>query len=119
MNSHKRMANPYRILTLNKISAHGLKRFPGDTYQEGADMTQPDPGLMRAQVVQDMEIAGSVKAVARAGVGTNNVPVQKMSARGVPVFNAPGANANAVKELVIAGMLLASRNIVPALQFTP
>ena len=112
------MANPYRILTLNKISAHGLKRFPADTYQVGADVTEPDAILVRSQVMHDMEIPASVKAVARAGAGTNNVPVQKMSARGVPVFNAPGANANAVKELVIAGMLLASRNIVPALQFT-
>ena len=112
------MASPYRILTLNKISAHGLKRFPADTYQVGADVTEPDAILVRSQVMHDMEIPASVKAVARAGAGTNNVPVQKMSARGVPVFNAPGANANAVKELVIAGMLLASRNIVPALQFT-
>lgn len=112
------MANPYRILTLNKISAHGLKRFPADTYQVGPDVTEPDAILVRSQAMHDMEIPACVKAVARAGAGTNNVPVQKMTARGVPVFNAPGANANAVKELVIAGMLLASRNIVPALQFT-
>ena len=112
------MANPYRILTLNKISAQGLKRFPADAYQVGADITEPDAILVRSQVMHDMEIPASVRAIARAGAGTNNVPVQKMTARGVPVFNAPGANANAVKELVIAGMLLASRNIVPALQFT-
>lgn len=112
------MANPYRILTLNKISAHGLKCFPADTYQVGPDVTEPDAILVRSQAMHDMEIPACVKAVARAGAGTNNVPVQKMTARGVPVFNAPGANANAVKELVIAGMLLASRNIVPALQFT-
>ncbi len=111
------MANPYRILTLNKISAQGLKRFPAASYQVSADMTDPDAILVRSQVMHDMEIPHSVKAVARAGAGTNNVPVAKLSARGIPVFNAAGANANAVKELVVSGMLLAARNIVPALQF--
>jgi len=111
------MANPYRILTLNKISASGLKRFPAATYKVGADVAEPDAILVRSQVMHDMVIPDSVKAIARAGAGTNNVPIAKMTARGVPVFNAAGANANAVKELVIAGMLLASRNIVPALQF--
>lgn len=112
------MANPYRILTLNKIAAQGLKRFPAGAYQVGTDVAVPDAILVRSQVMHDMEIPASVKAIARAGAGTNNVPVEKMSARGVPVFNAAGANANAVKELVLAGMLLAARNIVPALQFT-
>jgi D-3-phosphoglycerate dehydrogenase len=112
------MANPYRILTLNKISTQGLKRFPAAAYQVGTDVAEPDAILVRSQVMHDMEIPASVKAIARAGAGTNNVPVAKMSARGVPVFNAAGANANAVKELVVAGMLLAARNIVPALQFT-
>ena len=112
------MAEPYRILTLNTISAQGLKRFPADVYRVGADIAEPDAILVRSQVMHDMEIPASVRAIARAGAGTNNVPVEKMSARGVPVFNTPGANANAVKELVIAGMLLVSRNIVPALQFT-
>lgn len=112
------MANPYRILTLNKISSQGLKRFPASAYQVGADITCPDAILVRSQGMHDMEIPDSVKAVARAGAGTNNVPIAMMSARGVPVFNAAGANANAVKELVVAGMLLAARNIVPALQFT-
>jgi D-3-phosphoglycerate dehydrogenase len=111
------MANPYRILTLNKISAAGLKRFPVAAYQVAADMSDPDAILVRSQVMHDMGIPASVKAIARAGAGTNNVPVAKMSARGIPVFNAAGANANAVKELVMAGMLLAARNIVPALQF--
>ncbi len=111
------MANPYRILTLNKISAAGLKRFPVAAYQVAADMSDPDAILVRSQVMHDMDIPASVKAIARAGAGTNNVPVAKMSARGIPVFNAAGANANAVKELVVAGMLLAARNIVPALQF--
>jgi len=111
------MANPYRILTLNKISSHGLKRFPAAAYQVGSDVSEPDAILVRSQVMHDMEIPPSVKAIARAGAGTNNVPIAKMSARGVPVFNAAGANANAVKELVIAGMLLAARNLVPALDF--
>jgi D-3-phosphoglycerate dehydrogenase len=111
------MANPYRILTLNKISAAGLKRFPVAAYQVAADMSDPDAILVRSQVMHDMDIPASVKAIARAGAGTNNVPVAKMSVRGIPVFNAAGANANAVKELVVAGMLLAARNIVPALQF--
>lgn len=112
------MAKTFQILTLNKISAQGLKRFPAESYRVGNGIAEPDAILVRSQVMHDMEIPASVKAVARAGAGTNNVPVKQMSARGVPVFNAPGANANAVKELVIGGMLLASRNIVPALRFT-
>ncbi len=107
----------YRILTINKISGRGLKRFPAESYQVSAEMKDPDAILVRSQNMHDMEIPASVKAIARAGAGTNNVPVAKMSARGIPVFNAAGANANAVKELVVAGMLLSARNIVPALQF--
>lgn len=112
------MAHSYRILTLNKISVQGLKRFPKSAYQVGTDIADPDAILVRSQGMHEMDIPASVKAIARAGAGTNNVPVKKMSERGVPVFNAAGANANAVKELVVAGMLLAARNIVPALQFT-
>ena len=112
------MPNRYRILTLNKISPAGLKRLPPARYVMGNDIEQPDAILVRSYPMREMEILASVLAIARAGAGTNNVPVQQMSARGVPVFNAPGANANAVKELVISGMLLASRNIVPALRFT-
>lgn len=112
------MASQYRILTLNKISALGLKRFPAPAYLVGNDIAEPDAILVRSQAMHDMDIPASVKAIARAGAGTNNIPVAKMNARGVPVFNAAGANANAVKELVIAGMLLAARNIAPALQFT-
>ena len=112
------MNKPYRILTLNKISSLGLKRFPAAAYQVGPDVAKPDAILVRSQLMHDMEIPASVKAIARAGAGTNNVPVARMSQRGIPVFNAAGANANAVKELVLAGMLLAARNIVPALQFT-
>jgi D-3-phosphoglycerate dehydrogenase len=111
------MVDSYRILTLNKISAAGLKRLPAASYQVAADIPAPDAILVRSQLMHDMVIPASVKAIARAGVGVNNVPVAAMSARGVPVFNASGANANAVKELVVAGMLLAARNIVPALHF--
>ncbi|ADE12294.1 phosphoglycerate dehydrogenase [Sideroxydans lithotrophicus] len=112
------MAKTFRVLTLNKISQAGLKRLPAERYQVGDKIAQPDAILVRSHNMLEMDIPSSVVAIARAGAGTNNVPVQKMSARGVPVFNAPGANANAVKELVITGMLLASRNIVPALRFT-
>ncbi len=112
------MAKTFQVLTLNKISPAGLKRLPADRYHVGDKITHPDAILVRSQNMLEMEIPSGVKAVARAGAGTNNVPVAKLSARGVPVFIAPGANANAVKELVITGMLLAARNIVPALRFT-
>jgi D-3-phosphoglycerate dehydrogenase / 2-oxoglutarate reductase len=111
------MARPFRILLLNQISANGLKRLPAQHYVAGKDVTDPDAVLVRSADMHKMEIAASVKVIGRAGAGTNNIPVKAMSARGVPVFNAPGANANAVKELVLAGMLLAARNIVPAQRF--
>ncbi len=111
------MTTAYRILTLNKISSQGLKRFPSELYQVGADIASPDAILVRSQGMHDMVIPASVKAIARAGAGTNNIPVAQMSARGIPVFNAAGANANAVKELVVAAMLLAARNLVPAVTF--
>lgn len=112
------MAKTFQILTLNKISAQGLQRLPADRYVTGNDIAEPDAIMVRSHNMLDMHIPASVQAIARAGAGTNNVPVKKMSERGVPVFNAAGANANAVKELVIAGMLLAARNIVPALHFS-
>jgi len=111
------MAKTFQILTLNKIASVGLNRFPSDRYVTGTEIAEPDAILVRSHNMLEMHIPKTVLAIARAGAGTNNVPVKKMSERGVPVFNAPGANANAVKELVIAGMLLASRNIVPALHF--
>jgi D-3-phosphoglycerate dehydrogenase len=110
------MAEPRKILTLNAISARGLARLP-EHYIVGGDIADPDGILVRSANMHDMDIPASVQAIARAGAGTNNIPVKKMSERGVPVFNAPGANANAVKELVIAGMLLGARNIVPAIKF--
>ncbi|MFA6903146.1 MAG: phosphoglycerate dehydrogenase [Gallionellaceae bacterium] len=112
------MAKTFNILTINKISPLGLKRFPAGRYVVGPDIKEPDAIMVRSQNLLEMEIPASVKAIARAGAGTNNVPVAKMSARGVPVFNAAGANANAVKELIITGMLLSSRNILQALNFT-
>lgn len=112
------MPKTFHILTLNKISAVGLGRFPAARYVTGSEIAEPDAILVRSHNMLEMHIPKTVAAIARAGAGTNNVPVKKMSERGVPVFNAPGANANAVKELVITGMLLASRNIVPALHFT-
>jgi len=111
------MARQYRILTLNSISGVGLKRFPSAHYVVGAQVENPDAILVRSHDMHAMEIGAPVKAIGRAGAGVNNIPVEKLSRRGVPVFNAPGANANAVKELVIAGMLIASRNLVPALRF--
>jgi len=111
------MADPYKILTLNSIASVGLERFPAGRYTVGSKLENPDAILVRSQDMHAMEISDRVIAIGRAGAGVNNIPVKKMSERGVPVFNAPGANANAVKELVIAGLLVASRNLVPALRF--
>lgn len=105
------MASPFKILTLNSISPRGLERLPRDRYEASADVCEPDAIIVRSADMHTMAIPPSVKAVGRAGAGTNNVPVAALSKRGVPVFNAPGANANAVKELVIAGMFLSARNI--------
>jgi D-3-phosphoglycerate dehydrogenase len=108
----------YKILALNNISPLGLARLPADTFQVSAEMKEPDGILLRSFKMHDMEIPKSLKAVGRAGAGVNNIPVDKLSKLGIPVFNAPGANSNAVKELVIAGMLLAARHIGPAWQFS-
>ena len=112
------MAEPLPILTLNSISATGLQRLPRERYSVGAQVDSPAAILVRSHDMKEMEIPASVRAVGRAGAGTNNIPVQALSKRGIPVFNAPGANANAVKELVLAGMLIAARNLVPAIRFT-
>jgi D-3-phosphoglycerate dehydrogenase len=111
------MDSRFEVLVLNQISPVGLKRLPHDRYGVGKEFTRPDAILVRSADMHAMTIAPSVKAIGRAGAGTNNIPVAEMSKRGVPVFNAPGANANAVKELVLAGMLIAARNLVPAVQF--
>jgi len=101
----------FKILTLNNISVRGLERLPRDRYEVASEIGHPDAVLLRSADMHSMEIPASVLAVARAGAGTNNVPVAQLSRRGVPVFNAPGANANAVKELVLAGLFLSARNI--------
>ncbi len=105
-----------KIQTLNAISKKGLSRLPA-SYEVSNDGTAPDAILVRSQVMHELPIPASVMAIGRAGAGTNNIPIKAMSERGVVVFNAPGANANAVKELVLAGMLMGTRNIFPALNF--
>ena len=104
----------HKILTLNNISPVGLEKLPTTLYDFGPDIKDPEAIILRSYKMHDMEIPDSLLAVGRAGAGVNNIPVDKMSELGVPVFNAPGANANAVKELVVAGLLLAFRNICPA-----
>jgi len=111
------MAEPLRVLTLNSISSVGLERFPKGRYQVGGKIEHPDAILVRSQDMHAMKIPACVRTIGRAGAGVNNIPVDQMSRRGMPVFNAPGANANAVKELVVAGLLIAARNLVPALHF--
>lgn len=104
----------YRILMLNNVSVRGLERLPRERYEIASALTDPDAVLVRSADMHSIDIPASVIAVGRAGAGTNNIPVARLSKRGVPVFNAPGANANAVKELVIAGLFLAARNICQA-----
>jgi len=110
------MAN-YQIQTLNQISSKGLQRLPAARYTVGPTVTTPDAILVRSHKMHEMPIGASVLAIGRAGAGTNNIPVAELSKRGIPVFNAPGANANAVKELVLAALLLASRNLIPAMNY--
>lgn len=112
------MAERLSVLVLNQIAPAGLARLPPERYRVGKDLTEPDAILLRSADLHGAIIPASVRAVARAGAGVNNIPVAALSARGVPVFNAPGANANAVKELVLAGMLMAARHLPAALRFT-
>ena len=107
----------YGILTLNQISSHGLHRFPATRYTIAKALDHPDAILVRSHDMHATPIPASVKAIGRAGAGTNNIPVADMSKRGVPVFNAPGANANAVKELVFTALLLSARNVIPAISY--
>jgi len=104
----------FRIQTFNNIAIRGLDRFPRENYEVASGLTDPDAIMLRSHNLHQTPIPDSVTAVGRAGSGVNNIPVEALSARGVAVFNAPGANANAVKELVVAGMLLAARNLIPA-----
>jgi D-3-phosphoglycerate dehydrogenase len=107
----------YKILTLNNISVAGLDRLPRGSYEVASEVTHPDAILLRSYKMHGMVVPETVKAIGRAGAGVNNIPVADMTARGIPVFNAPGANANAVKELVLAGALMAARNLGQAWQF--
>ncbi|MEJ2424568.1 MAG: 3-phosphoglycerate dehydrogenase family protein [Candidatus Thiodiazotropha sp.] len=107
----------YKILTLNNISVAGLDRLPRDRYEVASELSHPDAILLRSYKMHDMAVPESVRAIGRAGAGVNNIPVQQMTAQGIPVFNAPGANANAVKELVLAGALMAARNLGQAWRF--
>src|SRR5688572_31596363 len=107
----------FKILTLNNISVRGLDRLPRDRYEVASEIGHPDAILLRSADMHEIEIPSSLLAVARAGTGTNNIPVATLSKRGVPVFNSPGANANAVKELVLGGLFLAARNICQAWKY--
>ena len=113
----KHAARKTEILVLNQISPEGLKQFPAESYATVKESQSPDAILVRSHDLHGYAFGPNLKAVGRAGAGINNIPVSELSARGVPVFNAPGANANAVKELVLGGMLLAARNLAPALEF--
>lgn len=104
----------FKIQTLNNIAVAGLRHFPRDRYEVASEISNPDAIILRSYNMHDMEIPETVAAIGRAGAGVNNIPLDKLSKRGVPVFNAPGANANAVKELAVAGMLIAARNICNA-----
>ena len=107
----------FKVRTYNQISLKGLERFPRQTYEVGSDIGQPDAFLLRSQKLAGVDVPKSLLASARAGAGVNNVPVAQYSQLGIVVFNTPGANANAVKELVMAGMLLATRGILPGMAY--
>lgn len=107
----------FQIQTLNKISAAGLARFPADGYTYGDQVQEPDGILVRSASMLEAEMPRSLKAIARAGAGVNNIPVDRCSEAGIVVFNTPGANANAVKELVLAGLFLSSRKVTAAVDW--
>ena len=107
----------YKVLTLNNIAVEGLRHLPRERYEVASEIAHPDAILLRSYNMHDMEIPDTVAAIGRAGAGTNNIPCDAMAARGVPVFNAPGANANAVKELVIGGMLMGARNLARGAEY--
>ena len=107
----------YKVLKLNKIAEEGINSFPSENYIVGDDISDPDAIILRSFDMHSMEIPSSLKAVGRAGSGVNNIPIKKLSDLAIPVFNAPGANSNAVKELVIAAILICARNIHQAIEF--
>jgi D-3-phosphoglycerate dehydrogenase len=104
----------FKVLTLDNIAVEGLRHFPRERYEVASEITHPDAIILRSHNMHDMEIPETLAAVGRAGAGVNNIPIETMNRRGIPVFNAPGANANAVKELAIAGLLIAARNLFDA-----
>lgn len=107
----------FKILTLNQISLLGLERLPRDRYEIASEFGSPDAILLRSHKLQAADIGASVKAIARAGAGFNNIPVAACSERGIPVFNTPGANANAVKELIVAALILGSRGVLQGIDY--
>ena len=107
----------FKVLTLNNIAVEGLRHLPRERYEVASEIAHPDAIMLRSFNMHNWDIPETVAAIGRAGAGTNNIPVEAMRARGVPVFNAPGANANAVKELAIAGMLLGARNLCNAREY--
>ena len=107
----------FKVLTLNNISVTGLDRLPRDNYEVASEIPHPDAVLVRSFKMHDWNVPDTLQAIGRAGAGVNNIPVEDMTARGIPVFNAPGANSNAVQELVLTGMLLSARNICQAWEF--
>ena len=117
MASASKPAKKFEVLVLNPIAQLGLQRLPAERYEVVKESRSPDVILVRSQDMHGMKFGAALKAVGRAGAGVNNIPVAELSKLGVPVFNAPGANANAVKELVVAGLLIAARNLAPALEF--
>jgi D-3-phosphoglycerate dehydrogenase len=106
-----------KILTLNQISIKGLERLPRDAFEIASEFTAPDAILLRSHKLKSADIPDSVRAIARAGAGVNNIPVEECTRRGIPVFNSPGANANAVKELVATGLLLGSRGVIEGIDY--
>ncbi len=109
---------PYQIQTINNISPLGLKRFDESKFTLDDGASNPDAIMLRSQKLHDMQFGDQLKAVGRAGAGVNNIPVERLTELGVPVFNAPGANANAVKELVLAALFMAERNLYEAVDYT-
>lgn len=107
----------FKVLTLNNISVTGLDRLPRENYEIASEIQHPDAVLVRSFKMHDWDVPDSLQAIGRAGAGVNNIPVENMTSKGIPVFNAPGANSNAVQELVLTGMLLSARNICPAWEF--
>ena len=107
----------FKVLTLNNISVTGLDRLSRENYEIASEIQHPDAVLVRSFKMHDWDVPESLQAIGRAGAGVNNIPVDTMTAKGIPVFNAPGANSNAVQELVLTGMLLSARNICPAWEF--